>query len=269
MPDPTPPIITPTVAGTLGNNGWYVSDIAISWSVVDSDSTVTSTSGCEAQIITTDTAGATYTCTATSAGGTATESITVKRDANAPGLTPTVALNPLLLNSTATAEPGASDILSGVAGASCGTVDATSVGIKALSCTATDNAGNSATATVQYTVFYGFTGFSAPVDNPPVLNVAKAGQSIPLKWRLVDANGTPVPDLAGVTVTAVSMSCSLGTTPDQIEEYAAGGSGFQNLGNGYYQFNWKTPGGYANSCKTLKLDLGEGTGRDTAFFQLR
>ncbi|MBA3494727.1 MAG: PxKF domain-containing protein [Gammaproteobacteria bacterium] len=78
----------------------------------------------------------------------------------------------------------------------------------------------------------------------------------------------PVTNLASVTVTAASLSCSLGTTPDQIEEYAAGASGLQNLGNGNYQFNWKTPKSYANSCKTLKLDLGEGAGQErTALFQ--
>jgi hypothetical protein len=42
------------------------------------------------------------------------------------------------------------------------------------------------------------------------------------------------------------------------EEFAAGGSGLQNLGGGYYQLNWKTPKSYAGSCKTLKLELGVG-----------
>ena len=38
----------------------------------------------------------------------------------------------------------------------------------------------------------------------------------------------------------------------------------QNLGNGYYQLNWKTPSGYARSCKLMRLDLGEGSGARTA-----
>jgi len=33
--DNTPPVITPTVTGPLGENGWYTSDIEISWSVTD------------------------------------------------------------------------------------------------------------------------------------------------------------------------------------------------------------------------------------------
>jgi len=105
---------------------------------------------------------------------------------------------------------------------------------------------------------FNFVGFAAPVDNTTsYMNVLKAGQAIPLKWRLTDANNQPVTNLAGATVTAKTLSCSIGATDDLMEEVAAGGSGLQNLGNGYYQFNWASPKSYANSCKTLHLDLGE------------
>ena len=33
--DDTPPVIDATVTGTLGTNGWYVSDVGIEWSVDD------------------------------------------------------------------------------------------------------------------------------------------------------------------------------------------------------------------------------------------
>jgi hypothetical protein len=92
--------------------------------------------------------------------------------------------------------------------------------------------------------------------------VAKAGQTVPFKWYVADAGGTPVTNLVSVTVTAITYSCALGTTDDLLEEYAAGASGLQNLGNGYYQFNWTTPRAYANSCKTVRFDLGEGTGKE-------
>jgi len=62
------------------------------------------------------------------------------------------------------------------------------------------------------------------------------------------------------------LTRSLGSTADQIIEQPAGGSGLQSLGNGYYQYNWKSPAPYAKSCKTLKLDLGEGTGARVANF---
>jgi hypothetical protein len=90
------------------------------------------------------------------------------------------------------------------------------------------------------------------------MNVSKAGQAIPLKWRLTDANGAPITDLAAVTIQAKDQSCSLGVTPDQLEEYAAGSAGRQNLGNGNYQFNWKTPSTYTGSCKSIMLVFGAG-----------
>ena len=44
---------------------------------------------------------------------------------------------------------------------------------------------------------------------------------------------------------------------DEIEQYA-GGSGLQDLGNGYYQFNWKTPKSYKGHCRTVMVSLGDG-----------
>jgi Tol biopolymer transport system component len=110
-----------------------------------------------------------------------------------------------------------------------------------------------------------FVGFTSPVDNPAVMNVVKAGQAVPLKWRLLQAGGVPYTTLASATLTATSMACNLGSTADLLEEVAAGGSGLQNLGNGFYQLNWKTPKEYASSCKGLHLNLGEGVTRDAYF----
>ena len=162
---------------------------------------------------------------------------------------------------------GSADPVHGTIGedwASCDELDTSSVGAKTVACT--DSAGNS--AEVKYNVIYNFTGFSQPVDNLPALNTANSGQAIPLKWRITDVNGNPVTNLASGVVTAVSFSCPVGTTSDQVEEYSPGASGLLNQGNGYYQFNWKTPKTYAQSCKTMKLDLGEGAGLErTALFQ--
>jgi len=88
--DTTPPVITPTVTGTLGNNGWtgtlgnngwYTSDITVSWEVTDAESDITFTDGCQTTAVTTDTLGVTFTCSATSGGGPASQSVTIKRDA--------------------------------------------------------------------------------------------------------------------------------------------------------------------------------------------
>jgi hypothetical protein len=111
---------------------------------------------------------------------------------------------------------------------------------------------------------YQFVGFAHPVDND-VMNAAQAGRAIPLKWRVLTPSGVPVTDLASVTVRAASLACLNGTaTADLLEEYATGSSGLQNLGDGYYQWNWKSPKSYAGSCKTLTVALSVPGGPLTA-----
>jgi hypothetical protein len=78
----TPPVITPTITGTLVN-GWYITNVALSWTV-DPESSITSQSGCDSTTATSDTAGTTLTCTATSSGGTTSQTVTIKRDATSP-----------------------------------------------------------------------------------------------------------------------------------------------------------------------------------------
>jgi hypothetical protein len=109
-----------------------------------------------------------------------------------------------------------------------------------------------------------FVGFAQPVDNG-ALNKAKAGRTIPLKWRVVDSAGAPVTTLTSVQVKAAALSCAVGSTTDTVEEYAAGMSGLQNLGDGYYQWNWATPSSYAKSCKTVTVTLDGGVSRSADF----
>jgi hypothetical protein len=111
-------------------------------------------------------------------------------------------------------------------------------------------------------IAYQFTGFSSPINGGGVLNQVKAGQTVPLKWRLTTTDGLPVTDLdpADVKVTVTALSCSVGSNVDAVEEYSTGSSGLQNLGDGYYQWNWKTAKTYAGSCKTMTLSLGESNG---------
>jgi hypothetical protein len=86
--DNTAPTITPTITGTLGNNGWYVSNVDLSWTVTDSGSGVASATGCGATSITTDTTGTDYTCSATdNAGNNASDTETIKRDTSTPAMT--------------------------------------------------------------------------------------------------------------------------------------------------------------------------------------
>jgi hypothetical protein len=80
---------------------------------------------------------------------------------------------------------------------------------------------------------FGFYGFDGPVDNQPVVNNAKAGSVIPVKWRIIDFDGAPISDPASfVSLTSYVVACdSLSGDPaDEVKEYSAGSSGLQYLG---------------------------------------
>ncbi len=84
-PDPTPPVVTPSVSGQQGTGGWYTSDVSVSFTVTEGESPVTR-SGCDPVVLQSDAASITYTCSAQSWGGTAGATVTVKRDATPPVL---------------------------------------------------------------------------------------------------------------------------------------------------------------------------------------
>ncbi len=112
---------------------------------------------------------------------------------------------------------------------------------------------------------YLFNGFFQPIDNVPVVNVAKAGQGIPVKWHLTTASGAPITDPASfVSLSSATVPCgafSGGT--DDIETYT-GTSGLQSLGNGDWQFNWTTPKSYAGQCRILRLNLADQAGTSSS-----
>src|SRR4051794_5347629 len=78
--DISPPYIQPVVDGTAGSGGWYTSDVTVTWNVDDDQS-------CDGGSVTADTPGRTFTCSATSSGGTSTASVTIQRDTTPPVLT--------------------------------------------------------------------------------------------------------------------------------------------------------------------------------------
>ncbi|MEA2296854.1 MAG: hypothetical protein QOE86_4493 [Solirubrobacteraceae bacterium] len=87
------PVITVKVFGTQGDNGWYRSNVTVNWQEADSDpaTPISSTQGCEPQMLTADTppSGTTITCSASSAPipgklVTVTRSVTVSIDRVTP-----------------------------------------------------------------------------------------------------------------------------------------------------------------------------------------
>jgi hypothetical protein len=109
---------------------------------------------------------------------------------------------------------------------------------------------------------YNFEGFFAPVDNPPIVNTAKAGSAVPINWRLTTSDGSPVSDPNNV-LGLFSYQVSCGTTDGleaPVETVASGSSGLQYKGDGNWQINWKTLASYPRgSCRLLELRLNDGT----------
>ncbi|HEX7104951.1 MAG TPA: DUF642 domain-containing protein [Acidothermaceae bacterium] len=145
--DNTPPSITSQLTGTLGANDWYTSAVGVKWTVADNESAVSSTTGCDASTVSSDTPGTSFTCSATSAGGTASKSVTVKRDATPPSISG-VASTTAWTNQNVTATFTCSDATSGVASCQSPLTVSAEGANQSVTGTATDNAGNGATATV-------------------------------------------------------------------------------------------------------------------------
>ena len=115
---------------------------------------------------------------------------------------------------------------------------------------------------------YDFEGFLSPIDNLPTVNQAKAGQAIPVKWRITDKNGLPISDPASfINITSYRVDCSsfAGDPTNYVEEVAAGSSGLQYIGNGWWQFNWKTSKTYKGQCRTMKLTLDDKSEHTASF----
>lgn len=276
----------PAISCGSADGVWHSDNVSIDCTATDGGSGVTPTTDASFSLSTTVAAGAetsnaqTGTKNIADAVGNSTTGGPIsgnKIDRKSPVVTMTCPTNPVLIGSNYSASWSATDGGSGVAtGFAAGIVplNTSTIGTKTAVVpvgASKDNVDNmSAEKTCGYSVVYGFNGFSAPVDRPNTLNVSKAGQAIPLKWRLTDANGVGISTLTSVSVIAASIGCAAGTTDDLLEEYASGSSGLQNLGDGYYQFNWKTPTTYATSCKTIGLNLGEGSTRtELALFSFK
>ena len=220
--DTTPPVIQAAVTGTLGSNGWYTGNVSVAWTVSDSGSNITSKSGCGAVSITTDTSGKTYTCKATSAGGTTTKSVTVKRDATRPTTTITApaASATYASNQVVNASYTCTDAMSKVASCT-GTVangkpiNTTSAGTKSFTVTAKDNAGNSVTKTVNYTVAGAVAGDTTPPVVTPVLTGTLGANgwytsNVGLNWTVTDPESA-ISSSSGCSAVTVSADTS-GTT---------------------------------------------------------
>lgn len=106
---------------------------------------------------------------------------------------------------------------------------------------------------------FDFTGFFAPVDNLPVLNIGKAGSAVPLKFSLNGDRGLAI--FAAGYPAASPVMCDaneLGSTLD--ETVAAGTSGLTyDVASDRYQYVWKTNKAWKGSCRMLVVRFVDGS----------
>jgi hypothetical protein len=235
--DPTPPVVTPTVSGQLGQNGWYTGDVSVSWNVSEPESWLAFAGGCDDVNITTDVLGEPLTCDAASGGGRTKQSVVIKRDATPPAIVTTsrTPANAAGWNDTpVVATFGCSDMTSFVA--SCPktvTFDQEGTNLS-RTVTASDNAGNTANDTVSH----------VNIDlTPPTLTGTPLFQpnangwyrtAVPIRWACHDAlsglvacpsdtgvsgegaglvSSLSIHDVAGNVTTATSLPVNIDHTP--------------------------------------------------------
>lgn len=97
---------------------------------------------------------------------------------------------PYLHQTGANASANAGDSGSGVASQSCGPVDTSSAGDHTVTCTATDNAGNTSSETIHYTVKYKLLGFFPPASH----SNWRLWRTVPVKVALADVNEVRITD---------------------------------------------------------------------------
>lgn len=187
--DNTPPVITADVSGTLGDNDWYVSNVVVSWTVTDGESGVTSSSGCDATTLTADASGETLTCGATSEGGSASESVTIKLDKTAPTVTYAGSAGTYTVAQTVNITCSAGDNLSGVASHTCADITGAAytfgAGNHTYSASATDYAGNVESGSVTFTVVVTYAGVCELVQQ--FVSNAGIANSLCVKLRNAEA----------------------------------------------------------------------------------
>jgi hypothetical protein len=122
---------------------------------------------------------------------------------------------------------------------------------------------NASMATAHYTVVYPFTGFKAPLANPPEeVNPVKAGQAVPIKFSLGGDRGLGILPSAP---TSRPIGCTSGPAGLPVPAYPAGNSGLHyDAASDTYTWVWKTDAAW-KGCRTLTVALDDGTTHEALF----
>ena len=137
-------------------------------------------------------------------------------------------------------------------------INTATIGSKSFTVNATDALGNASSLTHNYSVVYNFSGFFSPVDNPPICNVVKAGQAVPIKFSLHGNQGMNI--FAAGSPSSQPGTCS-GLASDPLEETATAGQSTLNYDAqaDQYAYVWKTEKSWSGTARLLTVTLADGT----------
>jgi hypothetical protein len=139
-------------------------------------------------------------------------------------------------------------------------IDTTSFGPHTFVVKALDGNGNIiGSAQRTYFVQYPFKGFFAPVNSEPVLNTAKAGSAIPVKFSLTGNQGIEI--FVDSYPKSQTIACDASAPADGIEStVTAGNSSLSYDGSSdQYTYVWKTESSWTGTCRALVLKMKDGT----------
>jgi Tol biopolymer transport system component len=143
-------------------------------------------------------------------------------------------------------------------------LDTSSVETKTIHAHAVDRAGNVFDSDLSYRVTaYSFTGFFSPIANLPTVNIANAGNTVPIKFSLAGfrsfnlfAPGYPASQL---------MTCG-GAVTGPLQPAALGPEGFTyDPLLDQYKWVWKTDRRWMGTCRQLVVRLKDGTEKRANF----
>lgn len=268
--DKTAPTIAGSVlSGTLGKNGWYVSPVKVHFTCGDALSGLAS---CQSDT-TLSSNGANQTVFGSATDVADNEGIGSLSGINIDNENPTitkvnVANGFYTVGAVPAATCDATDSFSGLDTCTVVVTGGTANGVGSFSwtATATDKAGNSVTQSGTYKVVYKFDGFLQPINDTAhqvgtSTSIFKAGSTIPVKFQLKKADGTPVQAAAApiwlAPVKGGSMSLPVDETLQTVS--ADSGSTFRYDATAQqYIYNWKTPSTGGSYYQIgVKLDDGQ------------
>lgn len=135
-------------------------------------------------------------------------------------------------------------------------IDTSSVGPKSFTVNASDNAGNTAEVTHDYSVIYDFSGFLSPLAHK---TTAKAGSAIPVKFSLDGDQGLGI--FSDGFPKSTRVDCENAPASGDAETIATAGNSSLSYDpiTDEYTYVWKSDKGWAGTCRLLTVQLIDGT----------